>query len=404
MVVNETVNEAANARAVTGGTSVTRKIRIGVAGLGAVAQSVHLPLIQRRWDLFDLVAVADLSAAAAASVGGQFGVRPEHHYGSLTDMLDGEDAGGEPLEGVLLLTSGSHGAAAAECVRRGVAVFCEKPLAYSIAEIDDLQRAEADADRPMLLLGYMKEYDPAVERLRERLPDPALIRYVNVEVLHPSGPSQLAYANLHPPAGDVDPDALGAAIDASNAVVASAIGADAPRPFAELYANVILGSLIHDISVVRHLFGGIRDVETATWWAKGDRPGSLEIAGTISDAARIHLHWHYLEDYPCYRETVTVHHTTGSLELEFTVPYLLNAPTELRIVSRNGDGESALVIRDVTEAFERELVAFHAMVTEGIRPPTGSAEGRRDVLTGQAITRALAQTEGVVLSGEVAAL
>jgi predicted dehydrogenase len=384
--------------------SGARRIRIGVAGLGAVAQSVHLPLIQRRWDLFELVAVADLSAQAAASVGGQFGVDAEHRYGTLSQMLDGQEEKAQRLDGVLLLTSGSHGAAAAECVRRGVAVFCEKPLAYSIAEIDDVQRAEADADRPMLLLGYMKEYDAAVRRLGARLPDASLIRYVNVEVLHPSGQSQLEYANLRPPAGDVDAAALADVIEASNAVVRNAIGSDAPRPFAELYANVILGSLIHDIAVVRHLFGGIRDVETATWWAKDDRPGSLEVSGTISDAARIHLHWHYLEDYPRYRETVTVHHTTGSLELEFTVPYLLNAPTELRVVSRDGDGESVEVIRDVAEAFECELVAFHAMVTNGIRPPTGSKEGRSDVLTGQAITAALARSEGVTVSGEVAAL
>jgi predicted dehydrogenase len=384
--------------------NASKKIRVGVAGLGAVAQSVHLPLIQRRWDLFELVAVADLSAQAAASVGGQFGVDAEHRYGTLSQMLDGQEEKAQRLDGVLLLTSGSHGAAAAECVRRGVAVFCEKPLAYSIAEIDDVQRAEAEADRPMLLLGYMKEYDAAVERLEARLPDASLIRYVNVEVLHPSGQSQLEYANLRPPAGDVDAAALAEVIEASNAVVRSAIGSEAPRPFADLYANVILGSLIHDIAVVRHLFGGIRDVETATWWAKDDRPGSLEVSGTISDAARIHLHWHYLEDYPRYRETVTVHHTTGSLELEFTVPYLLNAPTELRVVARDGDGESVEVIRDVAEAFECELVAFHAMVTNGIRPPTGSKEGRSDVLTGQAITAALALSEGVAVSGEVAAL
>jgi predicted dehydrogenase len=380
------------------------RLRIGVAGLGAVAQSVHLPLVQRRWDLFELAAVADLSMAAAASVGGQFGVGAEHRYASLTEMLDGEETGGQPLDGVLLLTSGSHGRAAAECVRRGVAVFCEKPLAYSIGEIDELQGAEAGADRPLLLLGYMKEYDVAVERMRERLPDPSTIRYVNVEVLHPSGPSQLDYANLRPPAGDIDPAALGEVIAASNAVVADAIGRDVPRAFADLYANVILGSLIHDIAVVRHLFGGIREVETATLWATEDRPGSLEISGTISDAARIHLNWHYLEDYPRYRETVTMHHTTGSLELEFTVPYLLNAPTELRIVSRDRDGESVEVIRDVAEAFERELVAFHAMVTDRVTPPTGSAEGRLDVLTGQAITRALARTQGVVVAGELAAL
>lgn len=376
----------------------SRPIRIGVAGLGAVAQSVHLPLLRRRWDLFELAAVADLSPSATDAVGRQFGVPPEHRYASLTQMLDGEQLGG-----VLILTSGSHGDVATECIRRGVAVFCEKPLAYSLEEIDRLQAAEADADRPLLLLGYMKEYDAAVRRLRERLPDPAALRYVNVEVLHPSGPSQLAYANLHPPARDIDPDALAAVIDAGRRTIETAIGPDTPSEFGDLYANVILGSLIHDISLIRSLFGSIRDVEAATLWATQDAPGSIEVSGTLSDEARVHLHWHYMEDYPRYRETVTVHHTTGSLELEFTVPYLLNAPTELRVVSRDGDGESVEVIRDVAEAFETELVAFHRMVTQHVAPPTGSAEGREDVVTGQKIARALAATQGVPLSGEAAA-
>lgn len=373
----------------------TRKIRIGVAGLGAVAQSVHLPLLQRRWDLFELVAVADLSETNAAAVGGQFGVGPEHRYTSLVEMLDGEQ-----LDGVLLLTSGSHGGAAEECVRRGVAVFCEKPLAYSLAEIDRLQGAERAADRPLLLLGYMKEYDPAVLALRDRLPDPAAIRYVNVEVLHPSGPSQLAYANLQSPARDIDVDALSAIIAGDHRVIADALGENVPRSFGDLYANVILGSLVHDVSLLRSLFGDVKTVESATLWAQQDDPGSLEVSGTIGEEARLHLHWHYLADYPRYRETVTVHHTTGSLELEFTVPYLLNAPTELRVVSREGDGESVEVIRSVTEAFEQELVAFHRMVTEHIAPPTGTAEGRRDVITGQRIARALAIHQGIAIAGE----
>jgi predicted dehydrogenase len=375
---------------------VTR-IRIGVAGLGAVAQSVHLPLLQRRWDRFDLVAVADLSPSSVDAVGEQFGVAAAHRYASLTDMLDAEQ-----LDGVLLLTSGSHGEPALECVRRGVAVFCEKPLAFSLAEIDRLQAAEDAAGRPLLLLGYMKEYDPAVIALRKRLPEPSAIRYVNVEVLHPSPQAQLAYANLQPPARDIHPAALAEAQASSSRALTAALGPDVPRGFSDLYANVILGSLIHDISLVRSLMGSIKDIDDVTLWADQDLPGSLEVSGTISEQARFHLHWHYLAEYPRYRETVTIHHTTGTLELEFSVPYLLNAPTELRVTSAHGTGESVDVIRSVTEAFEQELVAFHAMVTAQVTPPTGSAEGRADVVTGQRITRVLAAKQGIVVSGETA--
>lgn len=372
-------------------------IRIGVAGLGAVAQSVHLPLIRRRWDLFELVAVADLSPSQATDIGRQFGLEAEHCHGNLSDMLDAEE-----LDGVLLLTSGSHGAPVLECISRGVAVFCEKPLALSLGEIDAIQSAEKEADRPLLLLAYMKEYDPAVVRLRRQLPPMADIRYVNVEVLHPSGSSQLDFARLRPPAADVDPRALAALRGADDAAVSKVLGETAPPALRNLYSGVILGSLIHDISLIRCLFGAISGIDAVEVWAEQDNPGSIEVSGTLSANARLHMHWHYLENYPRYRETVTIHHTTGSFELEFTVPYLLNAPTQLRIVQSDGRSEATSTVRDVTEAFELELEAFHAMVQDCIAPPTGSTEGRQDLVTGQSIARVLAAGQGITITGEAA--
>ena len=148
--------------------------------------------------------------------------------------------------------------------------------------------------------------------------------------------------------------------------------------------------------------GSIKDIEDVTLWAEQDNPGSLEVSGTISEQARFHLHWHYLAEYPRYRETVTIHHTTGTLELEFSVPYLLNAPTELRVTTAHGTGESVQVVRSVTEAFEQELLAFHQMVTAQITPSTGALQGRADVVTGQRITRVLAAKQGIVVGGETA--
>jgi predicted dehydrogenase len=373
------------------------RVKIGVAGLGAVAQSVHLPLIQRRWDLFELVSVADLSASQSAHIGEQFGVTPEHRYRNLADMLNAET-----LDGVLLLTSGSHGTPALECIRRGVAVFCEKPLAFSLSEIDALSDAERKAGTPLLFLAYMKEYDPAVSRLKRILPKPSEIRYVNVEVLHPSGSSQLAYANLRTPISDIDPAIIERLKEADRAVTTTALGEGAPQAFRNLYTNVILSSLIHDISLIRYLLGSITGIDDVRIWAESDDPGSIEISGTVSEQARITMHWHYLAHYPRYRETVTIHHTTGSFALEFTVPYLLNAPTELRIVSSDGVGESNEIVRDITEAFEEELIAFHAMVVNSVPPSNGTAEGRADVITGQRIARVLARRQGITLTGEAA--
>lgn len=377
---------------------MTKKIRIGVVGLGAVAQSVHLPLIQRRWDLFELVAVADLSPTLLASVGDQFGVAAANRHDSLTTMLAAEE-----LDGVVLLTSGSHGGPALEAIQAGVAVFCEKPLAFSLEEVDALAAAEAAAGRPLLLLAYMKEYDAAVVGLRDLLPAAEDIRYVDVEVLHPSPGSQLAYANLQPPVRDIDPSVIAGFKQRDGVAIDQAIGEGTPAAFRSLYTDVIAGSLIHDISVLRSLLGSITSVDSASQWGNVDSAGSLEFGGTISAGARVHLHWHYLADYPAYHETVRIHHTTGTLEIEFQVPYLLNAPTELRVIARAGvGGETTSVTREVSEAFETELAAFHTLVTEGVAAPTGISHGREDLITALRMARALATAQGITIGGEAA--
>ncbi len=378
---------------------MTLLARIGVVGLGAVAQSVHLPLIKRRWDLFALAAVADLSPALLGQIADQYGVSAEHRYQSLADMLEGEE-----LDAVVLLTSGSHGRPALQAIEAGVAVLCEKPLAFSLQEICLLRKAEQDQGRPMLLLGYMKEYDPAVLALKERLPARKDVRYVNVEVLHPSGSAQLAFSNLRPSPGDVPTDVLSGLAKTDAGMLDTALGPDSPELLRRLYSNVILGSLIHDIALVRALVGSIRTIDAVNFWAEQDEPGSIEISGTVDDGLRVHINWHFLADYPVYRETVTVHHTKGSGKLEFTVPYLLNAPTKLQVTEKAGGGASTCTVEDVTEAFEQELLAFHRMVNGHEKPPTGIEEGEADVRVAQLIAAALAESLNATIAGEAAAV
>jgi len=371
-------------------------IRLGVVGLGAVAQAVHLPLVQRRWDLFDLVAVADLSAGQRDAIGDRLGIPPERRHASVGELIA---AGG--VDAILLLSSGSHGGPALAAIQAGIPVFCEKPLALSLAEADALAAAEEAAGRPMLLLAYMKEYDPAVRAAAAELERIGTVRFAEVEVLHPSGGTQLAYANLRPSPADVDAATIARLRRLDEDAVDRAIGAHTPPDLRSAYANLVLGSLVHDIAVLRHLVGPIDRVDDAVLWDGGGEVRSVDIGGWIGDV-RARLHWHYLPDYPAYRETVALHGDRGSVQLVFTVPYLLNAPTELTVVTREGGGECRAVHRDVTEAFEEELVAFADMVGREVPPPTSIREGATDTRTALRIARALARGRGVELGGEAA--
>ncbi|MEV0150167.1 MULTISPECIES: Gfo/Idh/MocA family oxidoreductase [unclassified Nonomuraea] len=364
-------------------------LKIALVGCGAVTQAVYAPLLSRRRDLFEVTAVCDLSPTLADAVGDRLGA--PGRYTSLADMLAG---GG--FEAVVMLASGSHGEPVRQALAAGHAVLCEKPLALTRAEVAALPEGR-------LMVGYMKQYDPAVrraERLLAELGGPEAVRSVEVTVLHPSAGSQLAFANLTR-AGDLDPALLAALRADEDALVSRALGEQAPESVRALY-GVALGSVCHDLSLLRRLTGSPAEISHVETW--GPAPGSVEIAGTLPVAGRFSIRWHYLEDYPAYRETVAVHHDRGTLELAFPAPYLVNAPTTLTVVTPGAEpgGEGRTEWREVTEAFETQLAAFHAYVTEGEPPLTGAAGALEDIVTAQRIAARYAVQHGLPIGGEAA--
>jgi len=376
------------------------RVRVGVVGLGAVAQAVHLPLIARRPDAFQLGAICDLSPSLRAAVGDRYGVPSTARHASLDELLD---AGG--VDGVVLLTSGSHGDAAMATLDRGLPILCEKPLAYTLAEAD---RLAASPRRDRLLLGYMKTFDPAVEEAARLVRDDGSSlgdrRAIEVAVLHPTSASQLAFAHLLAPPRDVDPGIVDGLRAATDDLIRAAIG-PATDELGELYAGILLGSVVHELSVIRAIAGDVVAVDWAdTWAATADDPGSLLIVGRLGDGTRVHIGWHFLPGYPAYREDVRFHHVGGSVELTFPAPYRLNEPTRLSVSTGGDETRRVTTFDSIEEAFERELLAFRDLIVDGSQPRTGVVDGRTDIVTCQRAIARLAGRRGIAVDGEAAGL
>ncbi|SDK86425.1 Gfo/Idh/MocA family protein [Nonomuraea jiangxiensis] len=384
-------------------------LRLGVLGLGAVAQAVHLPLLAKRRDLYTIAAVADLSAEVTDLVGDRFGVPGNRRFHNLTDLLDAGD-----LDAVMILARGSHAPEVRQVFERGLPVFCEKPLAYTLAEIDDLAGVGG-----RILLGYMKQYDPAVIAAERALAGVDDIRSIEATVLHPTGASQLAPFRVAGPSTPLPAYLQEAGDAADRALWRDAVG-EADESLWRAYRGCLVSSLAHDLSVMRGLGARPATVDHADIWRQssrharrevgrdrksfGEHPPSISATGTLAGGGRYALAWHYLPDFPAYRETVRVVHGRGTVELTFPSPYLLHAPTELVVTTLDGDAEHRVVRRSVTEAFETQLEAFHAFVREGTPPRSGLAEGRADVLTCQQIVAAYAARTGTPVGGEVGRL
>ncbi|GIH14870.1 Gfo/Idh/MocA family protein [Rugosimonospora africana] len=387
-------------------------IRLGVLGLGAVAQAVHLPLITKRRDLFDLVAVADVSPGLTAEVADRFAV--PRRFTAVEDLLDGAD-----LDGLLIASGGSHLGAVVAAFDRGVPVLCEKPLAVTHAELDELEAHLPAGVAHPLLLGYMKQYDPAVTAAAELLAELGDIREIEVTVLHPTGPSQLDIARVRTGHADVPAAVAGTLAAEDDRLRRQALG-DVDRDTGRVYAGCLLSSLSHDFSLLRLFVGAPESIELADIWrvptpgqrrdigkdaeALGSLPPSIRVAGRLPGGVRTTMAWHYLPDYPLYRETVRIVHGTGSLELVFPSPYLMHAPTRLTVTSLAGDRVHETVTSSVREAFEIQLESFVAMLRDGFVPHSDLASGRADVTTAQQVMARYGLTNGVEFGGEVGAL
>jgi len=367
------------------------RVRLGVVGAGLVAQTVHLPILLARRDLFEVAAICDLSPGTLEAVGEGCGVASNRRYRTAADLLA---AGG--IDALAVLTSGSHGATCAAAAEARLPVFCEKPLAYTLAEADAVATAA-----PRLAVGYMKLYDPAFQRAQAIVTERPPPRSIEITVLHPPPQVQLRHVRL------VRPDDLSeqtrAALDAdAETLLGQALG-PAPPLLRQLYAWNLLGTVVHDLALVRAIVGDPVRCDHVDVWPDDSLPQSLSILCLLPGDVRLSIRVHYLDGYPAYREEFRVHDELGTIELVFPSPYLLHAPTDLTVVDgANGDTRTTR-FRSTVEAFEEELLAFHRLVVHGEPTAAGLAEGRADIVTCQRIVRKLAELRGLPIGGEATA-
>lgn len=372
--------------------------KLAIIGLGGIAQSVHIPVALRCHAAWTINALVDLSPSRVAEYGRRLGVGREGLHTSTQALVSAIEEGRVEVDAAVIATGGTHVDDALRLIRSGVRVLSEKPLGYSLTELQRLADGLDACGRSAvewLRVGYMKEYDPAVAAMKEELSG-ATPRVVRIEVLHPADGHQIEFARLDPPAVDMarEPMTRLQAVNESGLVAAmGSLAAD--DPLRRLYTNVVFGSVIHDIALCRHL--GFPLLTTTDALRVGPEfPGTVLAHGLSTDGTPWELGWHFISDYPEYTETITVHHERGTAQIAFKTPYVLNAPTELRVCAGGSDLRSTHVTTawPQQEAFENELDAMLALVRGEPAPGSSLDEARRDVLAAQSIWSALARSAG----------
>lgn len=364
-------------------SAASSPLSIAVIGAGTISQSVHLTSLRRAG--FDVRIICDLSPSRAAEVAASIGARA---------VSDPAEAFASDVDAVLIATPGTHAKLAADAIRAGKHVLAEKPLAFTVREVEELEALAAERG-VVTQVGYMKMFDPLLETAADEYAALEGVRLVRVTVMHPADEPQISHLRMEPAPRDADPAAIAEAVASDAARAEEALpGADAS--LRAYYANVLNGSVIHELSLLRAMGIPFPDRWTSEVITPidGDAPASLLATGLAGETAVV-LSWNWLPDYPEYDEELTVLASNGRLEFHLAKPYLVEERS--RLVSRRHTGER----REDTEyraghetGFLRQLDAFAAAIRDGAPNPAGLAGAKDDIRQLQLIAQAIAAASG----------
>ena len=286
-----------------------------------VAQAEHLPHLNELQDRFQISALAEPSRTVREAMCARFHI-PRAHADWRT-LIDAGD-----LDAVLIASpAGTHIEIVLTALESGLHVFCEKPLAITLADIDRITHARDRAGK-VVQVGYMKRHDPAVQRALAELPETAAdLRYVSIVVNDPEWlpyflPGDIVRGT------DVPQDVIDAAERAEREQVEEAVGRGDPEA-CYAFSDGYLGSLVHHVNIVNGFLERMGEplpsrVVDGAWWN-----GGRSVAGyaLLENGSRWDSAWIQLLDTREYRERIELYFDTTVRSLTFPSPWLKMSPT-----------------------------------------------------------------------------
>lgn len=347
--------------------TVVSKLRVGVIGLGEVAQVIHLPVLEQLSDKFEIAAVCDISPMLLEMMGERYGVQAR--YSEARQMVESES-----LDGVLVLNSDEyHTESTIAALDHGINVLVEKPMCLSPREAEEIIAARDRAGGAQVMVGYMRRFAPAFLEAKERLSSLGPLNYVRIHDI--IGQNSLIIDqtwNVHRPR-DLPQDMVADRWERARKLVHEALG-DVPEELAWTY-RLLCGLGSHDLSAMRELLGRPTRVLAARQWRNaGFITALLEYDGFVATYET------GVDDQLRFDAHIEIYGQSAQLRIQYDTPYVRHFPTTLLVEQTKGDAIERSVSRPhLKDPYTAELEYFHAMITEGFVPKTSPEDYVEDL-------------------------
>ncbi|PKP61719.1 oxidoreductase [Candidatus Atribacteria bacterium HGW-Atribacteria-1] len=149
------------------------KIKIALVGAGSFAKGVHLPNLEKLNDFYDTYAIMSRTGSNATSIARQY--KAKYATTNYQEILNDSD-----VDMVMICTRHNlHAQYSIEAMKKGKAVFVEKPMALNKKEMEEVFKTIQETGVPYLV-GFNRRFSKYAAAIKEHLTErinPVIINY-----------------------------------------------------------------------------------------------------------------------------------------------------------------------------------------------------------------------------------
>ncbi|WP_246042159.1 Gfo/Idh/MocA family protein [Cohnella pontilimi] len=355
-----------------------RRLKVGLIGLGEVAQITHLPILENLADRYEIAALCDISPKLLKLLGEKH--RVANLYTDARQLAEQAD-----LDAVFVLNSDEyHAECAIHALNNKKHVLIEKPMTLNHADADAMIRARDEAG-VQVMVGYMRRYAPAFTEALEEIRTLGPIKYARIRDIIGQNRLMIEQSSTVHRFSDIPQEAMNDRWTRRSAMIKEAIG-EVPQEIYNAY-GLLAGLNSHDLSAMRELLGMPKRVVSATQWNGGGYiTAILEFDGYYATFET------GVDDQRRFDAHIEVFGQTKTLMVQYDTPYIRHLPTTLSVKETIGEAYHETVKRPtLKDPYTVELEHFYDVVTQGVKPKTTPEDYKDDLVLFKMITDALLQ-------------
>ena len=351
---------------------MSQVLRVGLIGLGEVAQVMHLPLMYELAQRYRIQAIYDISPSLREHVAQRYQV-PEV-------CLSEEELLESPNVDLVFILSPDHlhRPQLLRALETGKHVFIEKPICLNMTEATQILRARTSSTT---MVGYMRRFAPGFLQLKELLQTAPPIDYVHIRDVICEGPYFLRQTNSVFYPTDLPQDLLEQGRAMAHDLTAE--GARTNDPVRMTAYRVLTGLGVHSLSAMRELFGYPKRVLHSSVLKNGFCVVTLfEYEGFNV------LYEALIDNVVRFDAQIDVFTDTKMYQLKYDSPYVRNLPTQLTVTTSDDHQTQTLQYGPYyRDPFRVELEYLHDCIVQGHTPKTTLEDAAQDIRLVEEIAR-----------------